>query len=341
MHSIAPRPTAASAARRLAQGFALSAAVVPRRSDVAAGEVPFRMRSAEPLQPRSLNPMQCHHDALTAVPDRAASGSVVLLHSSAASARQWDTLAQPLVACFDVHAIDLHGHGARAPWRGKAPLTLADEAALVEPLLERGNRVHLVGHSYGGAVALEVARRHPRTVQSVAVFEPVLFRLLQGDAASRVEAQTMNAMAATLRGLVAAGRDAAAAERFVDHWSGPGAWARLTAAHQAGVAQRMRSVASHFGALVGATDPTPALARSGLPLLCLTGARTVASTRRIAQLLRSELPRAEHATLPAMGHMGPLTHAAAVNTRITDFLLRQVEPARRDAALSFLQPETI
>lgn len=263
--------------------------------------------------------------------------TVVLLHASASSARQWDALAPTLSAHFDVHAIDLHGHGVRSPWPGSAPATLADEAALIEPLLERSGRVHLVGHSYGAAVALEIARRHPRRVGSVAVFEPVLFSLLFADAASRAEAQSVSGVAASMHDNVARGQPTLAAERFVDFWSGAGTWAQMSASRQAGVAQRMASVAFHFDAAFAGADPRPALA--GTALLCLSGAQTVAPTRRIAQLLRATLPRAEHATLPAMGHMGPLTHAPAVNSRITDFLLRQVEPPRPEAALSS-SPET-
>jgi len=259
--------------------------------------------------------------------------AVVLLHSSAASSRQWDALARTLVTRFDVHAIDLHGHGARAPWPGDAaPLALADEAALVEPLLQRARRVHLVGHSYGGAVALEVARRHPRAVASVTVFEPVLFRLLCTDATSRDEWRAVASVAASIHTLIAQRRDADAAACFVDFWSGSGAWQQLALAQRESIARRMRSVALHFGAVFAAADPRPALLHSGLPLLSLSGARTVAPTRRIAQLLAASLPRAEHASLAAMGHMGPLTHAAAVNHRITDFLDRQVEPARPRAA---------
>jgi pimeloyl-ACP methyl ester carboxylesterase len=84
------------------------------------------------------------------------------------------------------------------------------------------------------------------------------------------------------------------------------------------------------------------LARHGVPRLALSGAATVPATRRIARLLREAWPDAAHAVLPGLDHMGPLAHAAVVNTHITEFLLRQVEPARRDAAaLCLLQPETL
>ena len=59
-------------------------------------------------------------------------------------------------------------------------------------------------------------------------------------------------------------------------------------------------------------------------MLCLTGSCTVASTRRIGEILRATLPHAEHQMLVGMGHMGPITHADEVNRRLASFLGRYV-----------------
>jgi pimeloyl-ACP methyl ester carboxylesterase len=251
--------------------------------------------------------------------------AVVLLHSSAASARQWDALAALLTRHFEVHALDLHGHGARAAHGTDRPLTLADEAALATPLIARADRVHLVGHSYGGAVACEIARRHPRAVASVTVYEPVLFGLLRTDEASAAEAAAIGALAEAIRNHVARSDLHAAAQQFVTFWSGAAAWDALGAPRQAAVATRMPAVSLHFDAAFGAADPRPALMRQ--PLLCLAGEHTVGATRRITEILKTSLPHAEHARLPGAGHMGPLTHAAIVNARVADFLLRHARLA--------------
>src|SRR5262245_40305747 len=104
---------------------------------------------------------------------------VVLLHSSGASGAQWRTLAEQLGERYHVVAPDLYGYGASAPWPGHGPFSLAHEAEIVHALLDRlGERVHLVGHSYGGAVALHVARLHSERLRSLALIEPVAFHLL-------------------------------------------------------------------------------------------------------------------------------------------------------------------
>ena len=55
-------------------------------------------------------------------------------------------------------------------------------------------------------------------------------------------------------------------------------------------------------------------------MMFVSGSRTVDVTRRIAEVLRVTLPRAEHEVLEAMGHMGPITHATEFNQRVVRFL---------------------
>ena len=129
-----------------------------------------------------------------AASDRRDTAAVVLLHSSASSARQWQAAIEALRTRFEPHTVEFHGHGAQPAWCGDAPMRLAHEAALVESLLDRVGSAHLVGHSYGAAVALKVASRRPDQVRSVVAYEPVLFALLRTWSGRRLA--TFNATAA-------------------------------------------------------------------------------------------------------------------------------------------------
>jgi pimeloyl-ACP methyl ester carboxylesterase len=247
--------------------------------------------------------------------------TVVLLHSSASSSRQWSALAALLEARYSVHAIDMHGHGMQPAWRGGRPLTLADEIALVEPILREAGPVHIVGHSYGGAVALRIAESHPHSVRSLVLYEPVLFGWLLEDDVRSAEAREVLALSGAVGRQLMRGRDHAAAELFVNYWAGADEWQRLLPARQNAIAARMRAVHPHFNA--ACREPFSA-ARTGalrMPILYLTGEETVDSTSRIGALARRALPYAEHEILAGMGHMGPITHAAGFNRRLWSFLV--------------------
>jgi pimeloyl-ACP methyl ester carboxylesterase len=53
-----------------------------------------------------------------------------------------------------------------------------DEAVWLEPFLEPGT--HLVGHSYGGVIALLAAARRPEALRSLTVVEPPAFGVARG-----------------------------------------------------------------------------------------------------------------------------------------------------------------
>ena len=94
--------------------------------------------------------------------------SVVLLHGLTGNLAFWyPTIVMRLIADHEVILVDLRGHG----YSGMPPTgyTTADMADDLEVLLDHlgVERAHLIGHSYGGAVALNCAVQSPQRVLSV------------------------------------------------------------------------------------------------------------------------------------------------------------------------------
>jgi len=86
--------------------------------------------------------------------------TVVLIHSSVSGNRQWRALVDALKERFRLLAINLFGYGETPPWPGARPLTLADQAELVLTLCEETQTpIHIVGHSFGGSVAVKAATK--------------------------------------------------------------------------------------------------------------------------------------------------------------------------------------
>ena len=261
---------------------------------------------------------------------------VVLIPCSASSARQWKPLADQL-AGFHPVALDLWGHGNHEHWRGIGPLSLAEEAAAIHEACPDGAPFHLVGHSYGGGVALRFALDHPGRLRSLALIEPSSFHILK--AAEGREAHLLDeirAVAAAVNRGVICGDYASGMQTFIDYWGGAGAWRSLDAAQQAVAMSRIGAVPNHFDAAFAATWGRETLSRLTMPTLLMHGDETRASARRVADLLGALLPQVQRRQIDGAGHLGPITHDALVNREIVAHLDRHAPSANTVGASSQL-----
>jgi pimeloyl-ACP methyl ester carboxylesterase len=275
--------------------------------------------------------------AKIAYSDSGSGEAVVLLHCTASSSRQWRGFTETYGQDFRVIAIDLFGHGESDTWPGHRPLTLADEAKAVSLVLDRiGEPVHLIGHSYGGAVALQVALEEARRIRSLTVIEPVAFYLLRGGHASEMRYfLEINAVASDISTAAMSGNFASGMERFVDYWGGRGAWKALPEEKRRDLVRAIGTVALNFWSTTTESTRRDAFRSLDLPTLVMEGSGSGPVTRRICELLRAELPNCRGAVIEAAGHMSPLTDPAAVNALIVQHISegnRLARPRCRSAA---------
>ncbi|MFI7367661.1 alpha/beta fold hydrolase [Streptomyces sp. NPDC050149] len=90
---------------------------------------------------------------------------IIFVHGTRFSAGQWSSQLAALQADFQVAAVDLPGHGARAaqPWSLDAATEIIGAAV---DSLDRGPAL-VVGHSLGGYASLEFARRCPEQLRGL------------------------------------------------------------------------------------------------------------------------------------------------------------------------------
>ena len=256
---------------------------------------------------------------------------VMALHGSASTGAQWRSLAELLAPRHRVLTPDLAGYGRSG--RPAAPRTMATEAAFLRPLIEdTGEPVHLVGHSFGGAVALAVAITMPERVRSLTLFEPAAFRLLTGGDHTDAElGAEIAAVAKAIREEAQEGARAAATARFIDYWNGPGAFARSSARLQDFALSALDRVIDNFTALAAPGLTRLALERIGCPTLVVAGLETPLPALRTAEIVAETIPGARFELVAGAGHMLPLTDPHLVDPMIARALARAEARSERAA----------
>lgn len=242
---------------------------------------------------------------------RAARPTLLMLHASGSSPRQWAPYAAALAPRFDVLTPELLGYAGDAAWPPGAPVSLDDEADHLAPRLQ-GAPVHLFGHSYGGAVALQLALRWPERVASLTLYEPVRFGLLRRSPRTALSHESIVGVGRRIGIEVLAGKLHAAAERFVDYWSGAGAWASLPAAQRDRIVVRMPKVRAEFEALFADRVPPHAYRALTMPVHLLAGTHSPLPARQVSALLADLLPDIGGVSLVGLGHLAPATHPQRV-----------------------------
>ena len=106
--------------------------------------------------------------------------AAVLIHGLGGSSLNWINLMSLLAQDVDLIAVDLPGFGMSPPPRD-GDYSPAGHARAVADLIvswqeQRGSnaRVHVFGNSLGGAVALQLAARHARLVESLTLISPAM-----------------------------------------------------------------------------------------------------------------------------------------------------------------------
>ncbi len=259
---------------------------------------------------------------------------VVMIHCSSSCAREWQSLCETLNADFRSIAVDQWGCGKSDSWGGQVDFTLASEAApIVNVIREIGTPVHLVGHSYGGGVALKIAREHPDLVLSLTLIEPSCFQLLAGDPQDAELLSEITTLANAVIDAVSSGNYWEGAEQFVDYWSGTKTWAAMPHKLQMRLCQTLGKVILDFRALINEPAELGDYANITCPVLVLCGEYARGPNRRIAEILADALPHVTLQMIPQAGHMSPVTHPEVVNSAILEHLYRNsvTEPQVRVA----------
>ena len=255
----------------------------------------------------------------------------LLIHGLGGFAESWRGTVAALRGDGTVIALDLPGFGQSA--KPRRAYRLSFHARAVDGLLRvlGVERVRLVGHSLGGAVAVTCAVLWPGRVERLALLgatvpgfplrPSLVYRLMAlpgvGEIASALLTPGLCA-AALARCFAAPDSDEIAflvAHEYV---------ARSSAAGRAAYLSTLRSVRAAFTAEAAAYRT--ALARLEQPSLVIHGSQDPVVPISHAKAVAGGLPSAEGRWLEHCGHFPQIEHAATVNGWLADFLYAPTRP---------------
>jgi pimeloyl-ACP methyl ester carboxylesterase len=203
---------------------------------------------------------------------------------------------------------------------GYRPLTVAEDAAICARLMEHVGwaRAHIVGHSYGALVALQLAIDAPERVGSVVLLEPAA----RGISSSEQVAAALAPVVAAYR----SGDAGRAVDMFLRHVGGDGYRVDLDRVVPGAFGEALREADLFFRAEMPAVQswrfgPTDA-ARITAPVLNVVGAESVPRFKEGGELVQSWFPQAERLTVPRAGHLLMVQNPAAVAQGLSEFLTR-------------------
>ena len=247
--------------------------------------------------------------------DYGSGDAVLLLHAGVADRRMWDPLVPALSHSFRVIRPDLRGFG-ESPQPGEEYADADDLDALLDSLGVGSAAV--VGSSYGGRVAMELATAHPARVSSLVL----LCSAYRGLEPSAEDAPVLDAYGEEEERLLEAGDLDGAVELTVDTWVRPEAGPDVRE-----LVATMQRRAYEVQLAADEQDPPPSARRIevdptalAVDTLVVSGAHDLDHFRAFAAHLGRQIPGAEWVELDWAGHLPSMERPDAVLALLLDVL---------------------
>jgi pimeloyl-ACP methyl ester carboxylesterase len=210
------------------------------------------------------------------------------------------------------------GHGGSSPVDG--PFSVSDHAIDCRALLEAlgVEKAHVVGQSYAGAVALQLAVDAPEVVASLALFEPALMAVPSAP-------QFLEAVGPILD-RYGSGDRVGAVHAFFAAVGGPDWRSHVESTVQGGLEQAENDAATLFESDMPSLQAwefgAEQAAKINQPVLYVLGSDSPPVFGEGRDLLHSWLPRTEDAVLAGATHMLQMDRPAEAAAALADFVKR-------------------
>jgi pimeloyl-ACP methyl ester carboxylesterase len=248
--------------------------------------------------------------------DESGSGpAVVLLPGSCSTGAAW----RPVIAAwgnqFRSVTTSLLGYGGTSERRAAGEPSISRNAEAMESVIRKaGGRVHLVGHSFGGLVALAVALRNLASIASLVIIEAPAVDILR----ERNEDRHYRAFRRMTEAYFAdfEGGNAEAIAAMIDFYGGAGTFISWPPRSRAYAVETTPVNILDWADAYGFPLSAASLGAITIPLLIVRGGASPEAVQRANALLCEFSSNATLATIDGAAHFAIVTHAVEVASRI-------------------------
>jgi pimeloyl-ACP methyl ester carboxylesterase len=234
---------------------------------------------------------------------------VVLVHGSWGDHHNWDAVVPALARTLRVAAYDRRGHSRseRPPGQGSIDQDVDDLAALVRHVF--GGPAHVIGGSFGAAIALRLAAHSPDLIRSLVAHEPPLFGLLDDDPTLQPALAEVRDRIDVVMALLRAGDNEGGARQFVDTIAyGAGAWEQMPQASRDMFVFNAPTWLDELQEPSSLTMQLDRLANFDAPTLLTLGGTSPPFFPLVVKRVAAAIPYARQHVYTDAGHMPHLTH---------------------------------
>jgi esterase len=248
---------------------------------------------------------------------------IVLVHGSLNDYRVWYAQVPEFAKNYHVIAVSLR-HYYPEKWDGHGDgFSVSDHASDVANFIKKMNlgKVHLLGHSRGGAVALNVAKQYPEVIRTLILEDASGMETLLPETpeSQKLAAETQETID-TLKKNLATGDTDMAARVFVESLSGPGSWAKRPPEQKQILFDNMGTALADTGERLPTTCAQ--IQKFDFPILLLNGERSPKRYGEMFKAMRNCKNLAEPILIPNAAHAMNRDNPPAFNAAVLDFLAR-------------------
>lgn len=238
------------------------------------------------------------------------SGSpIVFIHGSFASTSTWKKMIATLSREHLCITIKLPGHcGTPDPDDFTAP-SLETEFQVIEHVISQltDEPVHLVGHSFGGVVALALAMKGSVELRHLTLFEPVATAVL-AESGEGEAALALNKFVSDYRDAVTSNIPYAC-RKVIDFWGGEGSFDSMPEALRDGMVPFTANNIRHWDLCQSTVRPMSDYQSLAVPTTVVCGGNSNPIAQTIAKQLHAHIPNSSLISIETASHFMVTTHA--------------------------------